>query len=330
MLPAPIPAYESERIASLRKMLLLSTPDEESFDRVTRAAQRMFNVPIALVSLIDTNRQWFKSCIGLPVRETERDVSFCGHAILAEELFVIENALLDPRFADNPIVTGDPHVIFYAGRPLKNAEGFFVGTLCIIDHEPRTFSPEDRQSLQDLGYWIEQIFYARELSQAETALLSELDETRRSSLLDPMLNIWTSSAISNIVEREALREFRNRSPLSVMMVCLNSFEDMVAMHGATATDLLLIEFVKRMNSAIRPYDSLGRWSAYQFMIVFPDTDRTAALNVAQKIRRVADYPLLVGEDIVELSISIGIGGADFVEETPEPPILIERAQQDIH
>lgn len=102
MLKAPIPENEAERLASLQKMQLLATPDEEVFDRVVRTAQRLFGVPVALVSLIDAHRQWFKACIGLPVRETGRDVSFCGHAILGDELFVIEDSREDKRFADNP------------------------------------------------------------------------------------------------------------------------------------------------------------------------------------------------------------------------------------
>jgi GAF domain-containing protein len=125
------PANEEQRLASLQRMQLLDTPDEEAFDRITRIAQHLFAVPIALVSLVDLNRQWFKSCVGLPVRETPRDVSFCGHAILGNDLFIIENAPADERFADNPLVTGGPNIRFYAGRPLRNAEGYNIGTLCI-------------------------------------------------------------------------------------------------------------------------------------------------------------------------------------------------------
>ncbi|MFM5486675.1 GAF domain-containing protein, partial [Aeromonas veronii] len=113
-----VPDNERLRLDALRRLAILDSPAEERFDRITRMARNMFDVPIALVSLVDENRQWFKSCCGLPVLETPRDISFCGHAILGEELFVVEDAAQDPRFSDNPLVTGEPHIRFYAGHPL--------------------------------------------------------------------------------------------------------------------------------------------------------------------------------------------------------------------
>jgi len=124
-----LPSDESERLAALRALNLLDTPAEPRFDRLARIAQRHFGVDIALVSLIDTERQWFKSRQGLDVCETHRDVSFCGHAILKEEVLCIPDALEDPRFADNPLVTGAPHIRFYAGAPVHAPNGQRIGTL---------------------------------------------------------------------------------------------------------------------------------------------------------------------------------------------------------
>jgi len=137
MLAAPIPADDKERLAALRALLILDTPPEERFDKIVQFAATEFDMPIALLSLIDENRQWFKAIVGLDVCETGRDISFCGHAILQPDIFVIPDARADERFADNPIVTGEPYVIFYAGAPLQLASGFTVGTLCLIDHKPR-------------------------------------------------------------------------------------------------------------------------------------------------------------------------------------------------
>jgi diguanylate cyclase (GGDEF)-like protein len=326
MLSAPIPANEPERIASLRNMLLLSTPDEEAFDRVTRTAQRLFNVPIALLSIIDAHRQWFKSCIGLPVRETGRDVSFCGHAIMTDDLFVIENALADPRFADNPLVVGDPHVIFYAGRPLKNAEGFAVGTLCVIDHTPRTLSFDDRRALNDLGYWIEHIFYGRELSDVQKHMLSELDEVRRTTMLDPMLNIWHHGASLEILEKETLRAFRSKSPLSVLMIDVDHFKHINDEHGHPVGDAVLIEFTKCLRTCTRPYDSLGRYGGDEFIAILPDTNAAAAYQVAERLRKALKLsPFIANDEMIEVTVSVGIGSASFSEDTPEPAELINRA-----
>ncbi|MES2772254.1 MAG: GAF domain-containing protein, partial [Pseudomonadota bacterium] len=182
----------------------------------------------------------------MPIRETARDISFCAHAILGKDVFVVEDARLDPRFADNPLVTNEPHIAFYAGRPLRNAENFTVGTLCIIDSKPRHFSHEDRRTLDDLGYWVEQIFYGRQLGEAEKEILNELDEARRNSMLDPMLNIWTQSAVIYLYEREVLRSFRNKRPISVLILAveheISSGEDKKHLK----TEATLIEAAKRL------------------------------------------------------------------------------------
>lgn len=145
-----IPADESSRIAALVALNILDTPPEERFDRLTRLAKRVFNVPYATVSMIDTHRQWFKSVQGLTVCQTARDISFCAHAILYDEILYVENALKDERFHDNPVVVGDPKIRFYAGCSL-DVNGFKMGTFCVFDKKPRPFSAEDRQLLKDLA-----------------------------------------------------------------------------------------------------------------------------------------------------------------------------------
>ncbi len=151
MQPPSLPADEQQRLDALRASELLDTPPEERFDRLTRLAQRLFGVPIALVSLVDAERQWFKSRQGLDACETGRDISFCGHAILADDIFEVGNATLDPRFADNPLVSGPPHIRFYAGAPLSTRDGYRIGTLCLIDSQPRRLSTDDRRALRDLA-----------------------------------------------------------------------------------------------------------------------------------------------------------------------------------
>ena len=145
-----IPENEIERVAALHELHILDTTPEERFDRLTRLAKRLFDVPIALVSLVDTNRQWFKSCVGTDASETSRDISFCGHTMLGTEVFVIPDALEDERFADNPLVTDSPNIRFYAGCPISSIEGYNLGTLCIIDTKPRHFTEDDLEALKDL------------------------------------------------------------------------------------------------------------------------------------------------------------------------------------
>jgi GAF domain-containing protein len=160
------PPDEDERLAALRALELLDTPQEERFDRITRTATRLFKVPISLVTLVDEDRQWFKSCVGTEVRETSRDISFCGHTILRPAPFIIVDASLDLRFADNPMVTGPPYVRFYAGIPIHSTSGHTVGSFCVIDTEPREPTDEDLDGLVDLAGWAETEIQVVEFSRA--------------------------------------------------------------------------------------------------------------------------------------------------------------------
>ena len=153
MIPAPIPTDDERRLQALREMLILDTPPEERFDRVVRFAADEFDMPIVLVSLVDAKRQWFKARVGLDVCETDRESSFCGHAIMQAKILIVEDALDDERFHDNPLVSGDPKIRFYAGAPLQLPTGEIVGTLCMIDRQPRQLDAVDQAifgSLRDL------------------------------------------------------------------------------------------------------------------------------------------------------------------------------------
>ena len=159
------PANEVRRLMALREAAILDTPPEERFDRLTRLAQHLFGAKIALVSLVDDGRQWFKSRQGLDACETGRDISFCGHAILGDGIFEVRDARIDSRFADNPLVTGPPDIRFYAGAPLNDPEGYRLGTLCIIDTVPRLLSIAERRSLRDLADCVEAEISRVELAQ---------------------------------------------------------------------------------------------------------------------------------------------------------------------
>jgi len=148
---APIPPNEQTRLEALRSYGILDTDPEEEFDALTRLAAYLCGTPIALISLVDATRQWFKSKVGLELAETPRDVSFCAHTILQSEPLVVPDAQKDPRFSQNPLVTSNPNIRFYAGMPLQSEKGLGLGSLCVIDKTPRQLAPEQIQGLEVLG-----------------------------------------------------------------------------------------------------------------------------------------------------------------------------------
>lgn len=171
-----LPRQESLRIATLRRLKILDTPTEERFDRLVRIAQRSFDVPVAVISLVDSDRQWFKSKFGIEASELPRKISFCGHAILQPDVFIISDSHQDDRFFDNPLVTGDPHIRFYAGQPVRAINGALVGTFCIFDYKPRQLSEEDIELLKDLAAQAEAEINNPDLQRMTSALMRSENE----------------------------------------------------------------------------------------------------------------------------------------------------------
>ncbi len=179
----PIPSGEAERLNALERYRILDTEAERSFDNITLLASQICQSPIALVSLVDAERQWFKSKVGLEVDQTPREHAFCAHSIMSSEIMIVENARDDRRFANNPLVLGDPHIQFYAGAPLVDLDGHALGTLCVIDRTPRKLSDQQRQALQALS---EQVVTLLEYRDTTHRLAAALEEVKTLSGLVPV------------------------------------------------------------------------------------------------------------------------------------------------
>lgn len=174
----PIPKNEVGRIAALRQYKILDTPPEVMFDDVVALAAYICGTPIALVSLVDSDRQWFKARVGMEATQTSRDVAFCAHAIMGEGLFIVPDALADPRFAHNPLVISEPKIRFYAGAPLVTSDHHALGTLCVMDRVPRVLTPAQKSALQALA---RQVMTMLELRR-ELASLKQRELTSRCRL----------------------------------------------------------------------------------------------------------------------------------------------------
>jgi len=172
---APLPNNETERLCALKEYHILDTETEQSYDDITTLAAHICEVPIAMISLVDEVRQWFKSKLELAQRQTPREVAFCAHAILQRGPFIVKDTLKDPRFVDNALVTGEPHIRFYAGIPLINPEGLALGTLCVVDHQPRRLSPAQQKALEALS---RQVMALLELRRVSSHLAEALDHVK--------------------------------------------------------------------------------------------------------------------------------------------------------
>mgnify|MGYP002784851877 CR=1 FL=1 len=267
MLAPPMPEDELTRLQVLHALCILDSGPEERFDRLTRMARRVFSVPIALVSLVDLNRQWFKSCQGLGVNETGRDVSFCGHAILGDEIFVIPDAAGDSRFADNPLVTGEPHIRFYAGCPLKVSRGAKVGTLCIIDQSPRGFGAEDAQALRDLAAMVED-----ELSAFQAAMT------------DPLTRIWNRRGFLTMArDTLALCEAQGQQA-TLACLDLDGFKAINDSHGHAAGDAVLERFALGLSQCFRASDVFARTGGDEFVALMPGASAAEARQAAMRLQ----------------------------------------------
>jgi diguanylate cyclase (GGDEF)-like protein len=259
MIVPKIPSNEALRIQTLLSLNILDTPPEERFDRLTRIAKRVFNVPIALVSLVDVDRQWFKSCQGLSATQAPRDISFCGHAILGDDIFVIPDAASDIRFFDNPFVTKAPHIRFYAGCPLVIGEGCKLGTLCIIDDKPRTFSEEDRNVLRDLASMVEQ-----EIKAMQLATRDELTGLSNRRGFEP----YGQYAL-NICERL-------EKPVSLLFFDLDNFKAINDRYGHAEGDQALITFANELQNVFRESDAVARLCGDEFVVLLTNTSAECA------------------------------------------------------
>jgi len=208
MRPAPRTPNEDARLEALHGYNVLDSLPEEDYDNITHLASAICGTPIALVSLIDDKRQWFKSHKGLEATETPREFAFCAHAIIQpDKVFSIEDSRLDERFADNPLVTGSPNVIFYTGVPLVNPEGHALGTLCVIDNEPRRLTVEQVQSLRILSNQVVQLLELRKskaVLQRKNDLLSRFAEDVSGDLRSPLKMVGTLSAMLLSVYKDKL------------------------------------------------------------------------------------------------------------------------------
>lgn len=256
---APIPLNEQARLAGVRSLGILDTPAEERFDRITRLATRLLSAPIALLSFVDQDRLWFKSRQNWEQSEASREASFCAHAIVDDDVLVVRDATADARFEDNPLVTEDPNIRFYAGCAIKSSEGHHLGTLCVIDREPRELSDEDKLLLCDLTRMVE-----LELATIDLALTDELTG---------LVNRRGYQTIgTQIVELSKRKELE----LAACFIDLDDMKSINDAYGHEAGDDALKALAGLLQESFRDSDVIARVGGDEFCVLLAGTASAGA------------------------------------------------------
>ncbi|MFM9925305.1 diguanylate cyclase [Variovorax sp. H27-G14] len=272
---APAPFNEARRLASLDSYRLLDTTPEQAYDDLTTLASAVCRTPIALISLVDRDRQWFKARVGLSAQETPRELAFCGHAILQpDRILEVPDAKLDPRFASNALVTGEPYIRFYAGAPLVSVDGMPLGTVCVIDREPRRLSEGERGALKSLARQVVAQFEMRKAMaglelQSMTDALTELFNRR--SLERKMLAAWDDYVLRG-------------EPLSVVVVDLDHFKRINDDFGHAAGDEVLVQVARILRRHVGAQGTAVRLGGEEFCLVLPGVDAERARLTAEAVR----------------------------------------------
>lgn len=285
MITPATPVDELLRLETLRNLKILDTDPEERFDRVTRLAKRIFGTEIALVSLVDSDRQWFKSYQGLDVTETPRDISFCGHAILDDQVMIVSDTHTDERFRDNPLVSADPSIRFYAGCPLSAPNGTKLGTLCVIDSKPRNVEEEDVVLLKELGQLVEE----------ELAMADMMHD-------DPVTGLSNSLGFSQISEYLLAMCVRTESPATMMLFRVANQNVITGFMGQEEGDRAAIEIAQLLMANFRDSDIIGRLTHDAYAVLMAGASLENVTTTRERVEQAIEERNLRGEAEYELDV----------------------------
>lgn len=303
----PVSLEEALRLDALEAQKITDTPQDESFDRIVRLACAATETPVGLISFVDGERQWFKSRVGLDLCETPREQAFCAHGLHSDEVMVVEDAAADPRFADNPLVTCEKGIRFYAGAPLRTREGFNLGTLCVIDHVPRRIGERDQGLLRDMA----------------AIVVNEL-ELRKRAGTDTLTGFYNRRLFEEIAAHEVARARRQKEKLSIALVDIDKFKTINDKFGHPAGDAVLRGLGPVMRKALRVEDQVARYGGEEIAILLPNTGLEHAAIVLDRVRR--DIMAMIVPDLHgRWVVTASIGAAELQEDDAGMDEMLARA-----
>lgn len=305
----PVPADELQRLRELERYGVIDSPSDEHFERIVELASLIFAVPITAISLVEQHRQWFLCNLGLEASETPRDQAFCAHAIASDGVMVVPDATADPRFSSNPLVTAAPHIRFYAGAPLHSREGHNLGTLCVIDRQPRQITQQQERQLALLAQMV----------------MHEI-ELRRQARLCPVTGLPIRQTFLTIGGHEVSRARREHLPLSLLCVDIDNLRLVNNRWGHRAGDQLLQAVVGLLRGVMREQDYAARLGDGEFALLLVGLEGQQALELAESLRQsVTSLPGAHSHSDFKLHISGGLTSLASGDRDIED--LLRRADQ---
>jgi diguanylate cyclase (GGDEF)-like protein len=338
MKKAPFPENEAKRLEALRKYNILDTLPEMSFDDITRIASHISDTPVALISLVDSERQWFKSKIGFDIQETPRDISFCSHAILEPDILVVPDTHKDERFFDNPLVTGEDNIRFYAGSPLVTAKGETLGTLCVIDRNPRNLDETQKEALRALARQVmdqlelrkhinEQEQNKRELVEYQKNLEEANDRLEIVSLTDDVSGFHNTRFLHNFLERYLNPEHHDNNELSLIFFDMDNFKNVVDTYGHLIGTKVLREVALVVHHQLEPKDHIVRYGGDEYVVILPGQGKDKASNKAEMMKQAISSALFSGEEDLSIKITASFGLATYPEDARDKHYLLAAADK---
>lgn len=303
----PIPDNESQRLRSVRSYDIIDTPPEVEFDTLTRVAMHAMNTPAGVIGLMDADRLWFKSQIGLGVPQLDRQIAFCAHAIMRpDEALIVEDLQQDSRFRENPLVMQAPYLRFYAGAPLVDRHGYALGTIAVVDTQPRKSSDVQRSLLHDLSALVITALEHRH----QTHLLGQL------ALTDYLTGLANRAQFERALNSEMAHALRTDEPFTLFYMDLNDFKKVNDSLGHAAGDAVLCEVARRMEKQMRSEDLLARFGGDEFGVLLRQSVKESAESLAQRIIEAVRAPItLPTGDTVSVDISIGMASRTKASES---------------
>ncbi len=326
---APCPPFdETCRQMALDDLEILDTPADPLLDTLVRLARDSFGVGAVVISLVDHDRQWFKARTGLALSETPRQVSFCSQAIAQDDMLVVEDALEDLCFRDNPIVTGPPYLRFYAGQQLRDANDVPLGTFCLIDFKPRLLNEDERARLRDFARLAMGYLQLNAMSRQAAELREALTRAQRKAMLDPLTQVWNRAGLDHLLPREQAAVKAKGQQLGLLLCDLDHFKVVNDTHGHACGDQALWETARRLGACLRPSDLVARIGGEEFVILTRVKNSTEMARIAERVRRhMAATPVRTEQAELQLTLSLG---CTLLDDGEDPASAMERADRALY